>query len=382
MSVVGNAAGLQALREFLLAGSGAAVLHGPPGCGKSLALEVLAREQGYLLDVRCGSGAVGAGDAARGLMKRVLVIDGVEQAPAVKELVALVERAKVPVVFVCNDKSLPKLKPLLGCSLPIAFRRPTFVQARAYLRALFPSFSSSFLERCFEELGGDMRQVIAQCSLGSSASKEVVTKGPSGSSMGRMFGAVPHMFSKEPLELRLQHFFIDYSLMPLFVQENYAQKASVEQLAEAAEYISAGDLLSTRLNANYDMLPLYGVVSSVAPGAVVGKASGMVRFPAWLGKNSAGGKRARLMAELGRKVGGSAVREYVPALGQMLAAPLVARGKAGVEEVLAVMDSVGIDREDSLFIADSLPYSPAIPAATKSALTRAYNKNCKQKKQK
>ena len=101
-------------------------------------------------------------------------------------------------------------------------------------------------------------------------------------------------------------FFHDYSLSPLFVQENYAtitpnaargsRAKHLRCLSRAASSIAAGDLIDRKIRShqNWSLLPTQAVFASVIPGEIMrGHWTGQCAFPSWLGKHSKSGKSQR-----------------------------------------------------------------------------------------
>ena len=94
---------------------------------------------------------------------------------------------------------------------------------------------------------------------------------------------------------KMDLFFIDYDFIPLLVQESYLNSFSerqsmrdVENMAMAADMISFGDQINVQIrqDQNWNLLPQYGIFSSVAPCLIARGKSYFPPFPQWLGKNS------------------------------------------------------------------------------------------------
>ncbi|KDD75699.1 replication factor RFC1, partial [Helicosporidium sp. ATCC 50920] len=176
-------------------------------------------------------------------------------------------------------------------------------------------------------------------------------------------------------------------------------------LAKAADAFSAGDVVSRRVRSaqEWSLAPLAACLSSVMPatysrggrepfGLYPGEPN-FPRFTAWLGSNSSAGKQRRLLGELHSRMAGGpgcgvparkALRlEVMPLLRTRLSLPLARQGKEGVPEVLGLMTDYNLGREECDFVADvqrwktKAPWAEDplkdVPAATKSALTRAFN---------
>ena len=101
---------------------------------------------------------------------------------------------------------------------------------------------------------------------------------------------------------KLEAYFVDSSLMPLMIQENYIRAKATTQrsllgngnpnfitlTAAAADSISAAchvDSMIRGSNQEWSLAPLHGFLSCVAPAYFVhGSLSGMIGFPGWFGK--------------------------------------------------------------------------------------------------
>lgn len=81
----------------------------------------------------------------------------------------------------------------------------------------------------------------------------------------------------------------------------FCRKEWLDRVAEAADYLSLGDLVEKRIRSAgaWNLLPVQAMYSSVAPGhAMSGHFSAQINFPAWLGKNSKKNKFQRLTSEI------------------------------------------------------------------------------------
>ena len=79
----------------------------------------------------------------------------------------------------------------------------------------------------------------------------------------------------------------------------------LNKMANATEMMSVGDLcnIQIRQNQNWNLLPNYGILSSVAPTQIIKGRCNYPGFPQWLGKNSSANKSKRLIRELKQKMG-------------------------------------------------------------------------------
>ncbi|XP_015683892.1 replication factor C subunit 1-like [Protobothrops mucrosquamatus] len=195
-------------------------------------------------------------------------------------------------------------------------------------------------------------------------------------------------------------FFHDYSLGPLFVQENYVHVRPAAAgnnlakelilLSKTADSICDGDLVDRQIRArqNWSLLPTQAIYSSVLPGELMrGYMQEFPSFPSWLGKFSSTGKHDRIVQELSRHMSlrthasKRAVNlDYLSYLRDAVVRPLTCQGSEGVRDAVAFMDSYCLLREDvenlmevTSWAGKPSPFSSLDPKV-KSAFTRAYNK--------
>lgn len=155
----------------------------------------------------------------------------------------------------------------------------------------------------------------------------------------------------------MDFYFQDYSLIPLFVQENYikmvpslAKEKDLEGkmlnsehlilLSLAADSISDADILETRGRSenSWSLLPLHAALSTIRPcffmhGSMASTGfsyGGGYSFPSWLGQNSKQGKGKRIIRELQThmRLRTSADKDqvllnYLPLLAKMITQPLL-----------------------------------------------------------
>ena len=180
---------------------------------------------------------------------------------------------------------------------------------------------------------------------------------------------------------------------------------ALELADNAAESISDGDLVDRMIHGpqqQWSLMPTHAVFSTVRPasfvaGTMVG--SGGPKFPAWLGNNSKQSKflstkpttyrNLSLLAKLFRFVkeiqGHMRLRssgdrheirqQYLPTLWYSLIKRLVVEGKEVVEEVIDLMDSYFLTKEDwdavlELGVGPMDQDSIKIETQTKAAFTR------------
>ena len=223
--------------------------------------------------------------------------------------------------------------------------------------------------------------------------------------MGPFEAAAPLLSNSLPtLSDKLDHYFVDYSLIPLFVQENYLnlhprpsarplsqKEESLRQFslfARAAESIALGDVLSASMirDQAWDLLPVHGVLSAIRPTQIVnGDLRSQLHFPNFFGRLSTTNRLSRALSDvrwaLYRQTGGTSARgvreDYIPVLHIALTSPLATHGVDGIPTVLETMDAYELSRHERDAIIELCDLSESnlqfsIPTQVKSAFTRAH----------
>ncbi|XP_068084538.1 replication factor C subunit 1 isoform X2 [Anabrus simplex] len=422
----------------------AALLSGPPGIGKTTMSHVISKELGFdivefnasdtrsksrlhdevstLLSSQSLYGYFHESGPKTTSPNHVLIMDevdgmaGNEDRGGVQELIQLIKNSQVPIICTCNDRNHPKIRSLVNYCFDLRVTKPRVEQIRG-----------SMMSICFKEglkipadamtdmiIGAnqDIRQILNHMamwtaknkSLSSEEAKLESEKAKKDLKMGpwdvlkKVFSAEDHktmsIFDKSDL------FFYDYSLSPLFVQENYLSVVPIhaegkilktlDLVAKAADSISMGDVVDRAIRNNnaWSLLPVQAMFSSVLPGDYMeGYLRSQINFPSWLGKNSRRNKLDRLLQELQvhMRLTTSASKEainldYLPSIRDAVFNPLIQDGTSGIPAALKVMEDYHLIREDlesiielSTWPGDKDPMT-LIDSKVKAAMTRAYNK--------
>ncbi|VDO13913.1 unnamed protein product [Rodentolepis nana] len=430
----------------------AALLSGPPGIGKTSTASVVCTEVGLAtielnasdtrskrslkdevsqaLGMRSLAGCLTGSDAkASSLTSHVLIMDevdgmaGNEDRGGMQELIGIIKTSKVPIICLCNDRQSPKVRSLANYCLDLRFHRPRIEQIKSAVLSLAcregVNINTATLNEIIAASNQDMRQVINSvqlwCMNGGStttpdsditANAAVVHKDLhlSPFEVIRKVFAVNNEENK-PMRFNeaLDLFFQDYSIGPLFVQENYLNvrplaangktQQTLDLMAVAASDIAQGDIVSRMIQSSggWSLLPTQAVFSCLRPGRLLRGplpgGPGGVLFPSWLGKTSTQNKNARLLGELSQHMrlsthGGatdprSLLLDYLHPLAIRLSAPLK---EGDIDNVLKCLDNYQLLREDMDNIMDLTTWQgrpslmKTIDAKVKSALTRSYNK--------
>lgn len=426
----------------------AALISGPPGIGKTTAAHLVAKQLGYDVleknasDVRSKSllntniksvlnntSVVGffkhrnddvAGENDRKFCLIMDEVDGMSSGDhgGAGALSAFCRITKMPLILICNDKSLPKMRTFDRVTYDLPFRRPSETEMRARLLTIalreHLKLDPSVIAQLVQATGNDIRQIInlmltvlkTQKVIGPENLRQIAESWKKHTAL-KPFAITqqmlsPGMFSPNStstLNDKIDLYFNDIDFTPLMIQENYLStrpnvktpEQHLEKVAAAADAISLSDQVNSLIRSSeqqWSLLPFHGVMSTVKPCLEVnGAITARINFTSWLGQNSKTMKYQRMLQELQyhTRLRTTASKtdlrtEYMPLLSVRVSTPLVTEGEAGIQDVMDVMDHYYMTREDWDNVMDFCvgPNSGAdvlkkIPTKVKSAFTRKYN---------
>uniref|UniRef100_A0A8C4JNN6 Replication factor C subunit 1 n=1 Tax=Dromaius novaehollandiae TaxID=8790 RepID=A0A8C4JNN6_DRONO len=422
----------------------AALLSGPPGVGKTTTASLVCEELGYSYvelnasDTRSKNSlkevvaeslnntsirdfCSGTSSSVSG--KHVLIMDevdgmaGNEDRGGIQELIGLIRHTKIPIICMCNDRNHPKIRSLVHYCFDLRFQRPRLEQIKGAMMSIAFKEGLKIPPPAMHEIilaaNQDIRQILHNLNMWCAKDKSLTydeaktdaNKAKKDIKLGpfdvvrKVFAAgeeASHMSLIDKSDL----FFHDYSLAPLFVQENYIHvkpaaaggnlKKHLVLLSRAADSICDGDLVDRQIRSkqNWNLLPVQAIYSSVLPGELMrGYMSQFPVFPSWLGKFSSTGKHDRIIQELAMHMSlrtqtckRTVNMEYLSYLRDALVQSLKDFGTDGVQDAVAFMDSYCLVKDDvenimeiSTWGGKPSPFSKLDPKV-KAAFTRAYNK--------
>lgn len=399
----------------------AVILSGPPGIGKTTAAHLAAKLAGYdvietnasdtrskklvehgVSDILNNTSLLGyfSGDGKKiedGKKNIALIMDEVDGMSAgdrggVGALAKFCKKTEVPLILICNERRLPKMKPFDHIAYDIQFRRPTVDQVRSRVMTICHreglKLPVSVVDALIEGSNKDIRQIINMLStikldqtsidfdqsksMSKAWEKHVILK-PWDICQKLLGGNMFNPASKATLNDKIELYFNDHEFSYLMVQENYlkARPAGLggkgynrreenlkhlELIDRAAESISDGDLVDRMIHGpqqHWSLMPTHAVFSTVRPASFVSGSMINSGFTSWLGNNSKLGKLGRLTREIHShmrlKSSGDANeirQQYLPVLWHQLILRLAFEGKDSVRDVIDLMDSYYLTRED------------------------------------
>ncbi|KAF2847675.1 DNA replication factor C, large subunit [Plenodomus tracheiphilus IPT5] len=431
----------------------AVMLHGPPGIGKTTAAHLVAKLEGYDIVERNASDTRSKKlieDGLRGVLstnslhgyfagdgkkveaskkKLVLIMDEVDGMSAgdrggVGALAAVCKKTEIPMILICNDRRLPKMKPFDFVTYDLPFRRPTVDQVRSRIMTITYreglKMPPPVVNALIEGSHADIRQVVNMIStakldqeamdfdkgkqMSKSWEKHVILK-PWDITQKILGGGMFAPSSKATLNDKVELYFNDHEFSPLMLQENYLGTSPIlsqgllgkeknlknlELASQAADSISDGDLVDRMIHGSqqqWSLMPTHAIFSFVRPASFVSgsTAGNQTRFTSWLGKNSSTNKLSRMIKEIQAhmRLRSSGDRhevrqQYVPVLWTELVQKLQRQGKEAVPQVIELMDSYFLTRDDFDAIME-LGVGPMdqerlkIETQAKATFTRLYN---------
>ncbi len=361
----------------------------------------------------------------------MLIMDEVDGMSAgdrggVGSLAAVCRKTSIPMILLCNDRRLPKMKPFDRTVFDLTFRRPTAPEIRARIMSIAfregMKVPAPVIDQLVAGTHSDIRQIINLLStfrldqkamdfdsskqMTKAWEKHIVLK-PWDIAGKLLSGGMFLANSGKTLNDKIELYFNDHEFSYLMIQENYLKmrpgKAQVDGpprrvasetikcLDEAAQSISDGDLVDAMIHGSqqqWSLMPTHAIYSTVIPSYwASGSATGAFGFTSWLGNNSKGGKLMRMLREIQvhmrLKVSGDRFevrQQYIPMLFDRLGVRLAEEGQEAVDEMIALMDEYYLNKDDYDAILElgvgpmnGEEVSKRIDTATKAAFTRRYN---------
>uniref|UniRef100_A0A1I7U8H6 Replication factor C subunit 1 n=1 Tax=Caenorhabditis tropicalis TaxID=1561998 RepID=A0A1I7U8H6_9PELO len=334
------------------------------------------------------------------IMDEVDGMSGNEDRAGISELIQIIKESKIPIICICNDRQHPKIRSLANYCYDLRFSKPRVEMIRSRMMTICSQEKMKIkvedLDELIELSGHDVRQTIYNLQMRSKMTDAKIAK--KDQAWGPFEAARRLLDSRTTLMEKQEMFFVDYGIMPLFVQENYLNMKNEKQssleairgLRKASDLISMGDLVDKQIRGggSWKLLNEQSMLSAALPAlATGGHLKAMLQFPSWLGKNSTAGKKKRLLQQLVQhthlKVSAgthSFATDYAPMLRQKITKPLLDHENDGIPTVIETMTEYDLIKDDSEALTEIVTWPGKIDPASKilskvkAALTRTLNK--------
>ncbi|KAI5959011.1 rfc1 [Candida pseudojiufengensis] len=415
----------------------AALISGPPGIGKTSAAHLVAKSLGFDIleknasDVRSKSllnaqvKSVLNNTSVVGFFKHkddenknsnnkkiCLIMDEVDGMSTgdhggTAALAQFCRITKMPIILICNDKSLPKMKVFDKTTYELPFQRPKESEIRSRLMTIATregiKLDPNVIIQMVQATSNDIRQMInllstvsrTQKSLNhenindiqASWKKQVILK--PFDIAGRLLSSGIWVSPKQNINEKLDLYFNDIDFAPLMIQENYLNVNSrlggnpLNHVAQAADDISASDEVNSLIRSSeqqWSLLPFHGLLSTIKPSfEIAGNLKGRLNFSSWLGQNSKQMKFQRILQELQyhTRIKTSTTKQelrldYLYPLYIKIHLPLK-NGDVGINEAIETMDDYYLTKEDYDNILEMLNKTNDLDTKEKTAFTKKYN---------
>lgn len=355
--IISNKSQIEMIKEFITSWENkssqkikdkALLISGPPGIGKTTSAKVCSEELGKRVIILNASDSRNKSDVTNfvGVIRNnrvlnqdyltasddcVLIMDEVDgmsgDKGGITALVEQIKNTKIPIICICNDASSNKIRSLSNNCKTIKFLAPTSIEIAEKLSSIFDSIESSDVQKDIDFMflassaNGDIRQAISNLQfqyLNQNTDNFVFGETDFDTNL-TAFEACKKLMSSNyetKNDLLKKWFFSDFSLVPLFVFENYFPSKSLyssteksvfselKQMDAALDCMMKGDFVNRKISdtSDFSLLNIYGYYSSILP-MLYTQPVGLKPswFPMILGKISSRNKRRRIFNELRAK---------------------------------------------------------------------------------
>ena len=410
--LIGQAAATAELTKWLVGwkiGAQGALVTGPPGIGKTSAVHLVVAACGYDVvefnasDERSASAvrryfaeARTSGHCGR---QRVVVMDEVDGMSSgdrggIGELARVIASCAFPIICIANERSIPRMRPLVACCADIRFTRPTknaitkALMARIVTPEKLP-YKAADIETLCERNGNDIRSIINALQFAapklSEVEKDSLQRVDAFSAAGRLLGG------SDPVAVKEQLVFLDYGLVPLMIAEGYVatcgrprggisggEAAMISRCVSAGTHLSDYDIIDRRIHTSQVWSIMPHAVSAVVSAATVTQGTAPFNiFPSWLGKQSKRLKHRRWVRDMRVRMGCGGGEEMLDRMDTLRT--LLFRKGRGADEIVADLTDLNLTRDDMLETLVDLTYKDDagrvdLDTKLKGAITREWKK--------
>lgn len=409
--IVGNKTAVEQLEDFVSGKTEfkAVLISGPPGIGKTTAALVVCKKyditpiefnasdmrskkklteaiSSYVNNLTLGNDM--------SISKCAIIMDEVDGMTSdrggIPELVNIVKKTKIPIICICNDRMHPKMRTLANHCMDLHFRKPDgrsiFPRIKFILEQERRQLQDGVINQIISVSNGDIRYVlnklqslVCKTTLSFEFINNILVKkdGEKGA-----FQLAAEMFQTKPINDKMELYFQDSSLVPLFVQENYLKCGfgSPKDVLISADAISTSDLIDARIHGpeqEWSLMPYHAFFSSLCP-VVNHNMHSRLDFPSFLGQYSKYRKNNRILSEICHhlkvKIGRNSFRLFV---GDLLLQKFVGELKGGnIKNAIKILEETDLLKDDIINLGELIAPDmyKDVTAKNKTALSREYNK--------
>ncbi|KAM0677440.1 DNA replication factor C complex subunit Rfc1 [Binucleata daphniae] len=225
------------------------------------------------------------------------------------ELTNMIKTAKIPIVCICNDRNNPRIRTLANHCLDLRFRKLEARQIMPRLKSIIDlenkQMKDSMINEVIMSSNGDLRyclNTLQNLLLRKTISHEQIKLLTKKNVAKNIFDVASDIFGKRKITDKINLYFEEYSIVPLFVQENYVKMnfRNVFEIRKSTESISFADIVDKHIhgyNQEWGLLPTHAFYSTIYPthGKNLVK---RLDFPTYLGQTSKKNKNIRNLSEM------------------------------------------------------------------------------------
>ena len=372
----------------------AALITGPPGIGKTTTAHIIVKSLGRQLkeynasDIRSAAGIQNILQTdSRRLTNEVIIMDEVDgmagsDRGGIAAIAAAIRKGRCPpLICIANDRSSPKMRPLTSVCIDIRFSRPVkTVIAKKLQESLNLDIPQSQIVEMCERGGNDIRSIINYIQLlgtNAASSKDSNLRLDAFSATQKLFNERNSLTFTEAEQL----VFVDYTMVPLMVQEAYlaAARTDIHAASLAADRLSLADEIDDKIHRQqaWYLLPNY-VAQMVAVSRDTTGPAPFNLFPQWLGKNSTHNKNRRQLRQIATRTHESVTDLRLDAWNAINV--LATQHAQNPKEFVNFLQENKLSRDDYFETLMGSSFEPVqLSTKEKSAVTREFNKRVVKK---
>lgn len=420
----------------------AALLSGSPGIGKSTAAILLAKELGFEIIVQNASdtrnkaaidkfmGKI-VGNSVLNLLalgkpqnsgissKCVVVMDEVDgmsgDRGGMAKLIEYIKDSSQPIICIANDRQSQKVRTLANYCLDLKFVAPRLPELLKVVEEILLSEMNlhlnedqrNYVSNLIEQNQFDVRQIFTHLQFWSELLFRGNTPlvGKEGNFILNPADACVKLLNLGGMPRNTQlfnearsMFYVDYSLMPMFVFDNYFSSYNtrtniLEKMDYALDSMSKGETFAKilRTQRNYAILPSCAFFGGILPALAISRNIKFVNFPMILAQSSSRKKKRREYREIRQCLSSispgmnvRSIRQTSTILSQVIADLMT---KSKFEELLKVYETYDLT---PIFVKENLEHivagkdkaSPisSVPTSSKTSFSKYYMNNTGFKK--